>query len=198
MSQSAPNNECALCLESADARGGGVPLISPGCCGKWFHSQCMSELVKKGNGLCPCCRAQLPQQLVDARTTRAPARAPVPVPSAAAPVSNVVPPPAVPNASLHVQFASNTNVAPPPPVPNSLSNTLHAQALQQQGPQRASHRVAHRSPLPSDGDMSEDAAIQSVEAAPAAAAAAASSSSSARTQAVLLGAPPAMDGCSWR
>ena len=55
---------CCLCLETANARGGGVALVSPGCCGKWFHSRCMEELVKNGNGLCPCCRVKLPQGMV--------------------------------------------------------------------------------------------------------------------------------------
>lgn len=35
---------CAICLESAQSRGGGVPLTSPGCCGSWFHQHCLLQL----------------------------------------------------------------------------------------------------------------------------------------------------------
>jgi Mg-chelatase subunit ChlD len=57
MANNSDQNICALCLETTVAVGGGVPLASPGCCGKWFHQRCLEECMQRGNGLCPCCRA---------------------------------------------------------------------------------------------------------------------------------------------
>lgn len=76
---------CAICLESAQARGGGVPLTSPGCCGAWFHQRCLLQLPaesdsskisfrsvfgfqnnkNQNNRRCPNCRAlfQLPNNI---------------------------------------------------------------------------------------------------------------------------------------
>eukprot|EP01036_Dinobryon_divergens_P028637 gene28637-37617_t len=61
--QSAPassGDACAICLEVVQLRGGGVPLHSPGCCGKWFHQKCIVEYVHAGVGStakCPSCRS---------------------------------------------------------------------------------------------------------------------------------------------
>ena len=52
---------CAICLEVVQLRGGGVPLHSPGCCGKWFHQKCIVEYVNAGadntTSKCPSCRS---------------------------------------------------------------------------------------------------------------------------------------------
>ena len=45
---STEQSACAICLGSALARGGGVPLTSPGCCGKWFHQSCLLQLPTEG------------------------------------------------------------------------------------------------------------------------------------------------------
>lgn len=41
---SSDSSICAICLESAQIRGGFVPLTSPGCCGAWFHQHCLLQL----------------------------------------------------------------------------------------------------------------------------------------------------------
>lgn len=81
---------CAICLEVVQLRGGGVPLHSPGCCGKWFHQKCMVEYVNAGadntHAKCPSCRAdfevppwmrtvpapQIPAQPLPAQQVQAP------------------------------------------------------------------------------------------------------------------------------
>lgn len=51
-------NVCSICLETTQARGG-VPLFTPGCCGKWFHVSCAEALAAAGNNKCPDCRAPI-------------------------------------------------------------------------------------------------------------------------------------------
>jgi len=52
---------CAFCLEAVLLRGGGIPLHSPGCCGKLFHQKCIIEYVSTGlyssTAKCPSCRS---------------------------------------------------------------------------------------------------------------------------------------------
>ena len=48
---------CSICLHIAQARGGGIPLISPGCCGSWFHQECIDKLKDQNINNCPNCRA---------------------------------------------------------------------------------------------------------------------------------------------
>ena len=64
------NDECAICLQPVAGRGG-VPIMSPGCCGKFFHQPCVDQMIASGNSSCPNCRTafpvvpqQLPQQPV--------------------------------------------------------------------------------------------------------------------------------------
>jgi hypothetical protein len=57
---SSSGDVCAICLEVVQLRGGGVPLHSPGCCGKWFHQKCMVDYVNTGvnsTAKCPSCRS---------------------------------------------------------------------------------------------------------------------------------------------
>ena len=58
---SASGDACAICLEVVQLRGGGVPLHSPGCCGKWFHQKCIVDYVNAGVdssvAKCPSCRS---------------------------------------------------------------------------------------------------------------------------------------------
>lgn len=54
---------CCVCLESAQSRGGKA-LTMPGCCGKWFHTECMNDLVRKGHKVCPNCRTSLPEAIL--------------------------------------------------------------------------------------------------------------------------------------
>jgi len=51
--------DCLICLESLNPRGG-RPLSCPGCCGKTFHSECVSGLLNGGNNNCPNCRSPFP------------------------------------------------------------------------------------------------------------------------------------------
>lgn len=52
---------CAFCLEAVLLRGGGIPLYSPGCCGKFFHQKCIIEYVNttlhNSAAKCPSCRS---------------------------------------------------------------------------------------------------------------------------------------------
>jgi len=54
---STSQNVCCICLEDTKTRGG-IPLTSPGCCGKWFHQSCMDEYKAAGNTSCPICRIE--------------------------------------------------------------------------------------------------------------------------------------------
>jgi Mg-chelatase subunit ChlD len=65
-------DECQICLGTANAVGGGVPLISPGCCGKFYHQSCLHDLIGNGITTCPNCRTQFSQGLINA-APRAPA-----------------------------------------------------------------------------------------------------------------------------
>lgn len=60
-SQQPVNDECAICLQPTAGRGG-IPIMSPGCCGKFFHQPCMDQMIANGNSSCPNCRAAFPQQ----------------------------------------------------------------------------------------------------------------------------------------
>ena len=57
LSNNQNQNECSICLSVAAARGG-VPLVSPGCCGQWFHVDCIQNLIASGDKKCPNCRAE--------------------------------------------------------------------------------------------------------------------------------------------
>ena len=53
-------DECSICLQPLDGRGG-VPIMSPGCCGKFFHQPCVNQLIATGANLaCPNCRTAFP------------------------------------------------------------------------------------------------------------------------------------------
>jgi len=48
---------CSICLGEVKVKGGGVPLFTPGCCGKWLHQKCVEEYVKTAvDTKCPSCR----------------------------------------------------------------------------------------------------------------------------------------------
>lgn len=53
-------NDCLICLSPALMRGGGVPVMSPGCCGKFFHQACIDQAIATGNSACPNCRFPFP------------------------------------------------------------------------------------------------------------------------------------------
>lgn len=57
---SATAEVCVFCLEAVKQREGGIPLFSPGCCGKWFHLNCTIEYLNatpnKVDSTCPSCR----------------------------------------------------------------------------------------------------------------------------------------------
>ncbi len=55
--------ECSICLVDAASRGG-IPLISPGCCGQMFHMECIANLVVSGNRSCPNCRTALSPEIM--------------------------------------------------------------------------------------------------------------------------------------
>eukprot|EP01031_Cornospumella_fuschlensis_P030414 gene30413-36747_t len=77
---------CCICLANAQARGGSF-LVTPGCCGKWFHQDCLNQLILAGRNECPACRSQFPnlptppvqvQQRLPINSAPAPAPAPAP------------------------------------------------------------------------------------------------------------------------
>jgi hypothetical protein len=47
---------CAICLTEAVGRNGGKFLTNPGCCGKWFHEECIAEMIRANRNHCPTCR----------------------------------------------------------------------------------------------------------------------------------------------
>jgi Mg-chelatase subunit ChlD len=59
MSTSTTIDVCAICLQNAQSRGGEF-LVTPGCCGKWYHQSCILEMQKRGENFCPGCRAPFP------------------------------------------------------------------------------------------------------------------------------------------
>jgi Mg-chelatase subunit ChlD len=59
MSNNQDTDVCCICLCNAQARGGEF-LVTPGCCGKWFHQSCINELKANGVNECPACRAAFP------------------------------------------------------------------------------------------------------------------------------------------
>ena len=65
MSRQQGSDICAICLATAQARGGEF-LTSPGCCGKWFHQSCILEMQKAGKNFCPACRTAFPAAAVPA------------------------------------------------------------------------------------------------------------------------------------
>lgn len=48
-------DECSICLNEIDPRGG-IPLTIPGCCGAKFHSNCLQKSKEKS---CPMCRSEI-------------------------------------------------------------------------------------------------------------------------------------------
>jgi Mg-chelatase subunit ChlD len=52
-------DNCAICLATAAAKGGEF-LVTPGCCGKWFHQSCIVEMQNAGKNFCPACRTPFP------------------------------------------------------------------------------------------------------------------------------------------
>lgn len=61
-------NECSICLQTIDLRGG-VPLAIPGCCGNMFHQSCINKVTAGGDHACPLCRAPLPSAMIQAART---------------------------------------------------------------------------------------------------------------------------------
>jgi len=62
---------CSICLAEVKVKGGGVPLFTPGCCGKWLHQKCIEEYVKTAvDTKCPSCREnfQAPSWMLANRT----------------------------------------------------------------------------------------------------------------------------------
>lgn len=49
--------ECLICLQELNKRGG-VPIATPGCCGKSFHAPCISQSIASKNDSCPNCRVK--------------------------------------------------------------------------------------------------------------------------------------------
>lgn len=60
MNAQAPRTDiCCICFGNAVARGGEF-LVTPGCCGKWFHQSCIVQLRSAGKSECPHCRTPFP------------------------------------------------------------------------------------------------------------------------------------------
>jgi Mg-chelatase subunit ChlD len=57
-------DECQICLGVARPNGGGVAIVSPGCCGKFYHQACIYQMISSGNTACPNCRAPFSQDLI--------------------------------------------------------------------------------------------------------------------------------------
>ena len=56
---------CCICLSEVKLRGGGDSVVSPGCCGAWFHQKCINDVLLLGRDTrCPLCRANFPPSLV--------------------------------------------------------------------------------------------------------------------------------------
>jgi Mg-chelatase subunit ChlD len=51
---------CCICLATTRIRDGNEFLVTPGCCGKWFHQSCINEMKKVGKKFCPACRKAFP------------------------------------------------------------------------------------------------------------------------------------------
>lgn len=64
-SNSSKRDECSICLNVIDPRGG-IALSIPGCCGANFHTPCLQKVTQAGNVDCPLCRAPLPAALLPA------------------------------------------------------------------------------------------------------------------------------------
>ena len=57
-------DECAICLQAIDLRGG-IPIAIPGCCGNMFHQHCINKVAAGGGDhCCPLCRHPLPAALI--------------------------------------------------------------------------------------------------------------------------------------
>ena len=101
---SSPNSDekCAFCLETVQLRGGGVPLYSPGCCGKLFHQKCIVEYVNsernRTSARCPSCRFsfEVPSYL---RQTQSPVNAVAVPPPVLLSSARISPPPVLSSAS---------------------------------------------------------------------------------------------------
>lgn len=55
------DDECCICLDSVSARGKRF-IVSPGCCGKWYHQKCMKSLIAYEKLFCPACREPFPEE----------------------------------------------------------------------------------------------------------------------------------------
>jgi Mg-chelatase subunit ChlD len=64
-SNNSKRDECSICLNVIDPRGG-IPLSIPGCCGGKFHAPCLQKVAQAGNIDCPLCRVPLPAALLPA------------------------------------------------------------------------------------------------------------------------------------
>lgn len=70
-SQASNADDCQICLSATKAKGG-VAIMSPGCCGKFFHQKCVYEMIVKGNTHCPNCRTEFAADLITAARAAAP------------------------------------------------------------------------------------------------------------------------------
>ena len=54
---------CCICLEAIKVRDGRVLLISLGCCGKLHHLKCITEMLRRMQGVkkCPACNIKIDQ-----------------------------------------------------------------------------------------------------------------------------------------
>ena len=73
---------CCICLAVIDPRGG-IPFMSPGCCGVLYHQDCMSQLLKKSGQKCPACRTLLPAASLNDSSSRRAVASPPPLPAPA-------------------------------------------------------------------------------------------------------------------
>lgn len=52
------HDDCLICLQALDPRGGNI-IMSPGCCGKFYHQHCVNQIIKNAsNAKCPNCRKE--------------------------------------------------------------------------------------------------------------------------------------------
>jgi Mg-chelatase subunit ChlD len=86
---SGQQDNCAICLATAAAKGGEF-LVTPGCCGKWFHQSCIVEMQNAGKNFCPACRAPFPTPVV---APAAPVVSPPPAVISPPPAAFFFPPP---------------------------------------------------------------------------------------------------------
>ena len=53
-------SECLICLEELVLKGGQQLVTTPGCCGVFYHQDCLNNLISTGNNSCPNCRSLIP------------------------------------------------------------------------------------------------------------------------------------------